>query len=84
MCSVSCLEAVRKAAAAVGIGEERIFVLDGEVHGLLSLGTLVKSGKEFEVQIEAWRVPDGRGNGDVTALLCFSSGTTGLPKAVSV
>lgn len=85
ICSASSLDVVQKAATELNIAPERIFVLDGHVDGFSNLGALVASGKRFgdSAQVEGFRIPTDKRNSEVCALLCFSSGTTGLPKAVS-
>ncbi|KAG4433433.1 hypothetical protein IFR05_011079 [Cadophora sp. M221] len=56
---------------------------EGNLNGVKSLGGLIQEGRESS-QVKAWVVPRGKNNSDVCALLCFSSGTTGLPKAVMI
>lgn len=73
-----------EAAEKAGVGRERLFLLEGEMEGFLGLKGLIEEGRERgeEGQVEAVGVPEGKGNGDVCGFLSFSSGTTGLPKAV--
>jgi 4-coumarate--CoA ligase len=85
ICGSERLEVVRIAAGRLGIGEERVFVV-GEVEEgkFKTLEMLLKEGKSFgkDNQIAPFELPMGKMNAEVTAVLCFSSGTTGLPKAV--
>jgi 4-coumarate--CoA ligase len=83
--SESSLDVVRKAAAMVGIDIRNIFIVDGNVDGFKSVSELVDLGKQFgnDAQVMPFLLPKGKDNSQVCALLCFSSGTTGLPKAVS-
>lgn len=83
--SESSLDVVRKAAAMVGIDVRNIFIVDGNVDGFKSVSELVDLGKQFgnDAQVMPFLLPKGKDNSQVCALLCFSSGTTGLPKAVS-
>ncbi|CAK7200312.1 hypothetical protein SEUCBS139899_003003 [Sporothrix eucalyptigena] len=71
------------AAKAAGIPNERVFLLEGEADGFTTLKTLLEIGKSYgeNGQSPQFRVPAGKTN-DICGFLTFSSGTTGLPKAV--
>lgn len=71
-----------EAAKAVGIGRESVFLLEGEESGFKGIGELILMGEKGE-QVEEWEGVRRMGNKRVCAFLSFSSGTTGLPKAVS-
>lgn len=71
-----------EAAKAVGIGRESVFLLEGEESGFKGIGELIQMGEMGE-QVEEWEGVRRKGNKHVCAFLSFSSGTTGLPKAVS-
>jgi hypothetical protein len=72
-------------------GQERgnikggVFLLEGEMEGFTAMKQLLEIGKSYaEVgQIEQFHLPARKKNKDVCGFLSFSSGTTGLPKAVS-
>ncbi|KAF2807768.1 4-coumarate-CoA ligase 2 [Mytilinidion resinicola] len=68
-----------EAAERVGLGKDRVFLLEGKSQGFKTVQDLVEEGK-MEV-VESWKIPPGKRNGDVCGYLSFSSGTTGLPKA---
>jgi long-subunit acyl-CoA synthetase (AMP-forming) len=73
------------AAKEAGIPKKRIFLLEGNLEGYTTVKQLLEIGKSYgnDGQTPIYRIPKGRTN-DVCGFLTFSSGTTGLPKAVSV
>ena len=87
MCSPACLDVAVQAGRAAGIHSSRVFLLEGEggKEGFKTLGELSEMGRAYgeKAQVEVFRIPRGKTNRDVCGFLCFSSGTTGLPKAVS-
>jgi 4-coumarate--CoA ligase len=70
------------AAARAGIPKDKIFLLEGMRAGYKTLKELVEVGRREQTQMPAFDL-GGRDSGEVCAYLSFSSGTTGLPKAVS-
>lgn len=73
------------AAKEAGIPQERIFLLEGELEGYTTMKQLLEIGKNYgkDGQSPVYRIPNGSTN-NVCGFLNFSSGTTGLPKAVSI
>ncbi|GAB1201689.1 hypothetical protein APSETT445_000272 [Aspergillus pseudonomiae] len=74
------------AAREAGIPPERIFLLEGQRGDYLSVQDLVKKGRRYGPtwQITPFELPKNKTNRDVCGFLSFSSGTTGLPKAVMI
>lgn len=86
-------ERVIEACKQVGIGKERVFLLEGEdggkgaveeEEGVVGVRELCKIGKGLgeEGQVHEVKLEEGESNKDLLCLLAFSSGTTGLPKVV--
>lgn len=74
------------AARRVGIPAAHIFLLDGALDGYTTVQDLVRRGSAYGpgAQASVVRIPPGATNRDVCAFLSFSSGTTGVPKAVMI
>ncbi|KAL5316585.1 hypothetical protein ACEPPN_015634 [Leptodophora sp. 'Broadleaf-Isolate-01'] len=78
------MEVAAKAAEAAGIGKERVFLLEGELKGYKTVKQLIELGKKEKEQVVEYKLKEGEKNGDLCGFLSFSSGTTGLPKAVMI
>lgn len=78
------LKVALAAAERVGMEKKRVFLLEGRAEGIMGLRQLVEMGRRVANQTPEWVVLEGKGNGEAVAFLSFSSGTTGLPKAVSL
>lgn len=72
-----------EAAKAAGLKKEHVFLLEGEYGGFKSMQELLEIGRNEKVQVPEYRLAKGEKNGDLCGFLSFTSGTTGLPKAVS-
>ncbi|KAK0124016.1 hypothetical protein ONS95_009003 [Cadophora gregata] len=70
----------RKDSCVVATDENRNV---GGLVGVKSLKRMIEEGRSVR-QVKAWEIPRGKSNSEICALLCFSSGTTGLPKAVMI
>ncbi|KAI4244573.1 MAG: hypothetical protein L6R42_010430, partial [Xanthoria sp. 1 TBL-2021] len=81
----SSMDVAVAAAQKAGIPKERIFLLEGDVAGHTTMKQLLGIGKSYgsQGQVSRFKIPKGKQNKDVCGLLSFSSGTTGLPKAVT-
>ncbi|RKK82615.1 hypothetical protein BFJ71_g15203 [Fusarium oxysporum] len=83
---VPLLKIAVEAARAKGIPDDRIFILpmqgDCGNHGFTTVWDLIEEGKKLPDPVPVdWS--NGQGERQV-AYLCFSSGTSGMPKAVMV
>ncbi|TKA80721.1 hypothetical protein B0A49_01124 [Cryomyces minteri] len=79
----SSMQVAAAAAKNAGIPKENVFLLEGEMEGFTTVKELIEMGKKEE-HIPAFKIPKGKKNKDVYGFLSFSSGTTGLPKAVMI
>lgn len=82
----SSMDIAAAAAKSAEIPKERVFLLEGELEGFTTMKTLLDIGKSFgeNGQIPSFKIPRGKNSRDICAFLSFSSGTTGLPKAVMI
>ncbi|EEQ90719.2 4-coumarate:coenzyme A ligase [Blastomyces dermatitidis ER-3] len=84
MTSPNSLKVAVAAAKVAGILREHIFLLEGNVEGFTTFKDLQEIGKGYgeQGQIPPYTIPASKTNKDICGFLNFSSGTTGLPKAV--
>jgi len=82
---VPVLETALKAAKAVGIPEDRVFIMDVPLHApkpnFKTVDDLIEIGRSVP-DLEPLRWVKGQGARQV-AFLCYSSGTSGLPVSIS-
>lgn len=79
----SSLDVALAAATNAGIPRSHVFLLEGRADGFTSIQDLMVVGARYTPD-PPFRIPGGQTNKDVCGYLNFSSGTTGLPKAVWV
>lgn len=79
----SSLTVALEAARNAGILRHHVFLLEGNADGCTSIQDLMERGRQY-IPDPPFRIPGGKTNKDVCGYLNFSSGTTGLPKAVRV
>ena len=80
------MDVAAAAAKNAGISQERVFLLEGEMDGFTTMSQLLDIGKSYgeDGQVPSFKILAGKRNKDICAFLSFSSGTTGLPKAVMI
>ena len=77
----SSLKAAIAACKTAGIPQKHIFLIEGDHRDFRSIQDLMEGGKWCMTE-PAYQIPPGKTNEQICAFLNFSSGTTGLPKAV--
>ncbi|KAH9903408.1 acetyl-CoA synthetase-like protein [Cubamyces lactineus] len=77
------LQVALEASRASGISPERIILFDPAPEGMSNIQDLVIQGLREEQRFSEYRFQPGEGR-TKPAVLCFSSGTTGRPKAVAI
>lgn len=77
----SALPVALAAAEQVGIPRSRIVIFDWSSPGFVSVQDLIRIGQRLPEQ-PSWQIPTGQTNRQICGYLNFSSGTTGMPKAV--
>ena len=82
----SSMKVAATAARKAGIPQKNVFLLEGEMDGFKTIKDLIDLGREAgeKGQVKPFVIPPGKKSHDVCAFLSFSSGTTGMPKAVSL
>ena len=78
----SSLDVALDAARHAGIPQSNVLLLQGSKQGFTSIQQLMDIGAQ-STPPAPYRIPKGKTNAQVCGYLNFSSGTTGLPKAVS-
>ena len=80
------MEVATASAKSVNLPKSNLFLLEGKLEGYSTVHDLIAIGKSYgpSSQVTSYKIPAGKRNKDVCGYLSFSSGTTGLPKAVMI
>lgn len=71
--NATSMDVALEAAREAGVPKEHVILLEGEVEGHVSVKQLLEIGKGFggDGQVQSFKVPTGKTNKEVCALLCF-------------
>ncbi|KAI7013802.1 hypothetical protein D0867_04300 [Hortaea werneckii] len=78
------LDVAIKAASQANLSQDHIILLEGNKDGFRNIQDLITLGAQTPNPPPCWSIPQNQTNREICGYLNFSSGTTGLPKAVMI
>ncbi|KAI7554183.1 acetyl-CoA synthetase-like protein [Hortaea werneckii] len=78
------LDVAITAASQANLSQDHIILLEGNKNNFKNIQDLITLGAQTPNPPPSWNIPQNQTNREICGYLNFSSGTTGLPKAVMI